>query len=142
MKQFAARFPTAVVIGSDQVCALGPTILGKPATAARAEQQLAQLAGRTHRLLTAVAIVHRSGELAQNDEFLDDTALTMRPLCSDEIARYVAADQPLDCAGSYKIEGLGIALFQSVETRDATAIIGLPLLELSTLLRRLGYALP
>lgn len=122
------------MIGSDQVATLDGAILDKPGTAAVAHTQLQRLQGQEHQLLTAVAIVHPGGLC----EFLDATFLRMRPLTTAEIERYVAADQPLDCAGSYKIEGLGIALFQRVrrgpdgdprvaaaEARAGTAALGL-----------------
>lgn len=134
-----ARFePDAVVIGSDQVVALGDRILGKPGSAERAVAQLLELAGRTHHLLTAVAIAQH-GELV---EWVDDTALTMRALTRAEAERYVAADSPLDCAGAYRIESLGIALFDRITSDDATAIVGLPLLRMSAELRSLGFLIP
>lgn len=124
----------AVVLGSDQVCALGAERLGKPGSVARACDQLARLAGRTHELITAVAIVHGGGV----DEFVDRTRLTMRRLGRAEIEAYVAQDEPLDCAGSYKLEAAGIGLFERIESADWTAIEGLPLLATAAVLRRLG----
>jgi septum formation protein len=134
----AVRRPDAIVIGSDQGACLDGTMLDKPGTAANAIAQLTALAGRTHELRTAVAIVHAHGLV----EWTDVTRLTMRALAREEIERYVAAEQPLDCAGSYKIEGLGIALFERIESEDQTAIQGLPLLRLSAELRRLGLSVP
>lgn len=134
----AARHPDDVVIGSDQVAALDDEVLDKPGTAERAVDQLRRLRGREHRLMTAVALV-RDERLI---EFHDITRLTMRDLSDREIERYVAAEQPLDCAGSYRIEGLGITLFERIDTRDQTAIVGLPLLRLSEALRALGFPLP
>lgn len=134
----AALHRDAVVIGSDQGALLDGAMLDKPGTAANASAQLEALAGRTHELHTAVAIAHPGG-LA---EFAEVTRLSMRPLSPAEIARYVAADQPLDCAGSYKIERLGIALFERIDGADWTAIEGLPLLRLAAELRALGVALP
>ncbi len=134
----AERFPDAVVIGSDQVCAAGGDVLGKPGDAAGARAQLALLAGRTHRLITAVAVAHPDGVV----EFADETRLSMRALRADEIERYVAADDPTDCAGSYKLEARGIALFDRIESADHTAIVGLPLIALTGVLRELGYAIP
>jgi len=134
----AVRLPDAIVIGSDQGACLDGTMLDKPGTAANAIAQLTALAGRTHELRTAVAIVHAGGLV----EWTDVTRLTMRALAREEIERYVAAEQPLDCAGSYKIEGLGIALFERIESEDQTAIQGLPLLRLAAELRRLGLCVP
>jgi septum formation protein len=128
----------AVVVGSDQVLTLDGQILGKPHTAERAVAQLEWLAGRTHELVTALVVVHPGGE----EHHLDVARLTLRPLGRDAIERYVAADSPLDCAGSYKLEARGIALFERVEAPDPTAVTGLPLIALTTILQRLGFAVP
>ncbi|MBL8750595.1 MAG: septum formation protein Maf [Planctomycetes bacterium] len=135
----ARRRPGAIVIGSDQGACLDGALLDKPGTAANAEAQLQRLQSRTHELLTAVAFAQDGRVVA---EFVDTTRLTMRAFGADEIARYVAAESPLDCAGSYKIEALGIALFDRIECSDWTAIVGLPLLRLCAALRPLGVALP
>ena len=132
------RHPAAIVIGGDQAATIDGAVLDKPGTAALAKAQLQRLQGQEHQLLTAVAIAHPGGLV----EFVDATFLRMRPLDAAAIERYVAAEQPLDCAGSYKIEGLGIALFQRVTGDDQTAITGLPLLRLCQELRALGVALP
>jgi septum formation protein len=137
-RSLAADEPKATIIGSDQLVSLDGRPLGKPGTIERAAEQLARLAGRMHELVTALAVLHQ-GVLYQHR---DVTRLWMRPLTSAEIHRYLAADQPLDCAGSYKIEARGIALFSRIETQDHTAIMGLPLIALTTILRRLGYAVP
>lgn len=134
----AARHPQAVVIGSDQLAQIDGQVLGKPGTAAGAEAQLARLAGRTHELVTAVCIVHPGG----CERLTDIARLRMRPLDAAAIARYVAADRPLDCAGAYKLECLGIALFEQVACDDHTAITGLPLVWTSGVLARLGFAVP
>ena len=134
----AALHPSAFVVGSDQVATIDGAILDKPGTAALAVAQLQRLRGREHRLLTAVAINHPGGVV----EFLDVTRLCMRSLDDAEIERYVAQDQPLDCAGSYKIESLGIALFAGITAEDQTAIVGLPLLRLTAELRQLGWSIP
>ena len=131
----AARHPGAVVIGSDQLAHLDGAVLGKPGAAAGAEAQLASLAGRTHELVTAVCIVHPGGI----ERCTDLAHLTMRPLAAGAIARYVAADQPLDCAGAYKLECRGIALFSSIACADHTAITGLPLMWTAGVLRGLGF---
>jgi septum formation protein len=134
----AARHPGAIVIGSDQAATIDGAVLDKPGTTANAIAQLTRLQGRAHRLLTAVAIVHPGG-LA---EYVDTTTLHMRALSPAEIERYVHTERPLDCAGSYQIEKLGIALFDRIDGGDQTAIIGLPLLRLCVELRRLGVPLP
>jgi len=134
----AKDHPDALVIGSDQVATLDGTVLDKPGSAARAAAQLQRLQGREHQLITAVAIAH-GGEVAA---FVDVARLCMRMLSAAEIERYVAQDQPFDCAGSYRIEGLGIGLFCAISCEDQTAIVGLPLLRLCAELRQLGLAIP
>lgn len=130
----------ALVIGSDQVVDLDGEILGKPGTVEGAVEQLLRLAGRTHRLITAVAV--HDARAARTEVATDVHTLTMRSLDRDTLARYVAYDQPLDCAGSYKLETRGIALFERIqadpETADQTAIIGLPLMKTLVLMLRLG----
>ena len=134
----AARHPGAVVIGSDQLAHLDGDVLGKPGTAEAAEAQLARLAGRTHELVTAVCIIHPGGV----ERLTDLARLSMRPLAAAAIARYVAADRPLDCAGAYKLECRGIALFSAVACADHTAITGLPLIWTAGVLGRLGIPTP
>lgn len=126
--------PGAIVIGSDQVATIDGAKLDKPGTAERARAQLRLLAGRTHRLVTSV-VMARGDEVL---EHVDVHEVTLRPLTDAQIARYVAADAPLDCAGSYRSESLGVALFARVRGDDATAVVGLPLVAVTRLLARLG----
>lgn len=134
--------PQATIIGSDQLAAVEVdghwTILGKPGSRERAIDQLALLSGRTHLLVTAMVVIHRGARHRHTDL----TRLTMRRLDRDALARYVDADQPLDCAGAYKLEALGIALFERIDSADHTAITGLPLIALTRILSDVGYALP
>jgi septum formation protein len=130
--------PAATIIGFDQVAALGAEVLEKPGTADRAILQLEKLAGKTHVLVTAVAVVHAGSVL----EHVDVTRLTMRPLTRDQIERYVATDAPLDCAGSYKLEQRGVTLFERIESADHSAITGLPLIALTSMLASIGYPVP
>ncbi len=130
-----ASNPSSCVIGSDQVCAIGKTIYGKPVSRDGAVRQLQELNGKTHELLTAVTVTWPGGQTS----FLNTTRLHMRELTVEEITRYVETDLPLDCAGSYKLEEHGIKLFERIEMDDHTAIIGLPLVELSNVLLNLGY---
>ncbi|HEV3164163.1 MAG TPA: nucleoside triphosphate pyrophosphatase [Isosphaeraceae bacterium] len=130
--------PQATLIGSDQVVSFGGQAFGKPGSVLGAIETLAALAGRSHELITAVAVWHRGQVVTHTDR----TILHMRPLDREEIERYVAADQPMDCAGAYKLEARGIALFDRIETEDQTAITGLPLIALTTILRGLGYRIP
>jgi len=133
-----AAHPDAVILGSDQVPTIDGEVLGKPGSREGAVEQLCRLAGRTHLLITAMAIVHPGGVLRHTDV----ARLTMRPLTREQIERYVAADEPVDCAGAYRLEQRGIALFSSVDAADHTAIIGLPLIALAGMLAGLGYPLP
>ena len=132
--------PRAIIIGSDQVADLEGEILTKPGTAEAARAQLRRLSGREHRLLTAVCI--SAGGDQPILEALEVTRLGVRDLTEGEIERYVALDDPLDCAGSYKIETLGISLFDYQRGDDPTAVIGLPLMATSRLLRELGVPIP
>lgn len=134
----SVRHPDAVVIGADQVCDAAGSVFSKPGNSAAAEHQLSALAGTTHQLHTAVCVT--SG--VQSLEFVATARLRMRPLTVEQIRRYVSADRPFDCAGSYRIESLGIALFDEVECDDFTAIIGLPLIRLVTTLRSFGFQIP
>lgn len=133
-----SEFPLETIIGADQVVDLDGKILEKPETIEKAIDQLIELSGRSHRLATAVA-VWDEGRL---NTHVDITTLTMRALELSAIKRYVEADQPLDCAGSYKLESRGISLFDRIETADYTAIIGLPLMALTSMLRGIGYVIP
>ncbi len=125
-------FPDAVIIGADQMGEVDGEALGKPHTAERARAQLRRLAGREHRQHTAVAVHHRAS--GRTETMIDTHTLTMRALTDEEIADYVARDAPLDCAGSYRVESLGIALFEGIRGDDFTAVIGLPLTKVVTLL--------
>jgi septum formation protein len=129
---------SAVVIGSDQVVALGEEVFGKPGNAAAAQEQLQKLQGKEHLLITAVA-VHHGKDVA---EFVDVTTMRMRALDKKAIARYVERDEPLDCSGAYRIERCGIALFDKIQGEDHTAIMGLPLLKLAAVLRDHGFQVP
>jgi septum formation protein len=134
----AARDPGAVVIGSDQVIHLQGRTLDKPGTAERARQQLRAMAGATHRLVTGVAVIDgRDGA-----EYVDheDFRITFRDLEEAEIARYVELDEPLNCAGSYKLESLGVWLVDRLDGEDESSIVGLPLVRLARILRRIGVS--
>ena len=136
----AARHPGHVVIGSDQVAVRGTEVLGKPGTADRCAEQLARSSGQEVAFLTAVHVV--DGRHGRSESHLDRTLVCFRALTPDEISRYVAADHPLDCAGGFKAESLGIGLFERIESVDPTALTGLPLIWLSAALRRAGIPVP
>ncbi len=136
----AGANPEALVIGSDQVAELDGQVLGKPGDAARAAAQLRASSGREVRFHTGVALVRES------DGFealaVEPFRVRFRELDDAEIGRYLALDEPFDCAGSFKSESLGIALFESLEGDDPTALEGLPLIRLCAQLRRAGLAVP
>jgi septum formation protein len=141
----SAKNPEAWVIGSDQVAVRvdpvqGELILGKPGTAARCMDQLRGCSGQTMSFLTAVAVVRHQDDSAF--EFVDTTRVKFRALDEATIERYVALESPLDCAGGFKSEGLGITLCESIDSVDPTALIGLPLISLSRVLRGVGFELP
>jgi septum formation protein len=130
----------SVVIGSDQVAELDGTLLDKPGTAARAREQLLASSGRQVDFHTAVCVLDtRDG---RRHVHVDHTCVRFRRLQEKEIARYVEREQPFDCAGSFKCEGLGISLFEGIDNTDPSALIGLPLIALARLLRGCGIALP
>jgi len=135
------RQPGAVVIGSDQVAVRDNEVLGKPGTEVAAIEQLSRSSGAPVEFLTAVAVI--DGRHAESDPLihLDITRVQFRPLELAEIESYVARDKPLDCAGGFRCEGLGIALFERIDSRDPTGLIGLPLIWLSAALRELGFKL-
>lgn len=134
----AAVEPQAVVIGSDQVAEVDGLILGKPGSAEAAVAQLERLQGREHRLITAMTVIAPGG----SQHHTDITRLQMRPLDRAALQRYVARDQPLDCAGAYKLEAGGITLFARILSDDHSAITGLPLLALTRIVHQLGLRLP
>jgi septum formation protein len=134
----ARNRPEATVIGGDQLAEIDGAILGKPGSEEAAVRQLERLAGKTHALITAMAVASGGAIHAHTDV----TRLSMRALDRAALTRYVAIDRPLDCAGAYKLESLGIALFERIESEDWSAVTGLPMLALVSILSRLGHALP
>ena len=136
----ARQHPGAVVIGSDQVADLAGEPLGKPGQHERAVQQLRQMRGQTVVFQTAVAVVCAATGFEQVD--LAPVEVRFRDVTDDEIERYLRAEQPYDCAGSAKSEGLGIALLDAIHSDDPTALIGLPLIRTCRMLRAAGLVLP
>ena len=126
------------VIGGDQVACLGDEVLGKPGTFEKACNQLMKMQGKTHRMITAICVVHRGHKYP----LLDITDITMRSLTREQIENYVRMDNPLDCAGSYKIEKSGMILMENIKCQDFSAIQGIPLIQLVKLLTKLGYNIP
>ena len=136
----AKLHPEAVVIGSDQVADLAGQPLGKPGTHERAVQQLRQMRGQTVIFQTAVATVCQASGFEQVD--IAPVEVRFRDLSDEEIERYLRAEQPYDCAGSAKSEGLGIALLDAIDSDDPTALVGLPLIRTCRMLRAAGVVLP
>lgn len=129
----------ALVIGSDQVAALDDTVLSKPGGHERAAQQLTACSGHTVTFYTAVALLCTASGLCE--QHTDVTRVNFRTLSRAEIDAYLEADQPWDCAGSFRAEGRGSILFESIDNRDPAAIIGLPLIWLAGALTRAGLKL-
>ena len=135
----AALHPEAVVIGSDQVADLAGQPLGKPGEHARAVAQLRQMRGQTVIFQTALAVVCLASGFEEVD--LAEVRVVFRDLSDEDIEAYLQAEKPYDCAGSAKSEGLGIALLESIDNDDPTALIGLPLIRTARLLRKAGVKL-
>ncbi|MFP4251015.1 MAG: Maf family protein [Guyparkeria sp.] len=131
----AERHPSAVVLGSDQLLAWGGGILGKPGDGATARRQLAEIAGESIVFHVAVSVACPDGRFLDWHETVE---VRMRPLSEEEIARYVEIEQPFDCAGSMRSEGLGACLVEHMDNRDPSAILGMPLIATARLLREAG----
>ena len=138
-KAVAALHPNAVVIGSDQVADLNGEPLGKPGTHERAVVQLQRMRGQTVIFQTAVSVVCQASGFEQTE--LAQIKVRFRELSDAEIEAYLRAEEPYDCAGSAKSEGLGIALLDAIDNDDPTALIGLPLIRTARLLRAAGIDL-
>lgn len=136
----ALRYPDSVIIGSDQVAVRGATILGKPGSMEAAIAQLKAASGAQIVFQTAVHVIIPQHQ--RHEAHVDTTVVKFRNLSDEEISRYVEAEKPLDCAGSFKAEMLGITLFERIDSHDPTALTGLPLIWLAGALRRAGFQLP
>ncbi|NVK21730.1 MAG: septum formation inhibitor Maf [Kangiellaceae bacterium] len=138
----AINQPKAIVIGSDQICVLDGQILGKPGSKDKAIEQLTACSGKSVYFYTSLCIIDSSQQPLEPSEItVVTTKVQFRELYVSEIERYIEREQPLDCAGSFKCEGLGIALFEAIESKDPTALIGLPLISVAKSLRRLGITI-
>jgi septum formation protein len=136
----ATRHPDCVVIGSDQLALRGHEVLGKPGTVERCRQQLQQSSGQEVQFLTAVHLI--DGPQRRTESHVDRTTVRFRELSDAEIDRYIKVDNALDCAGGFKAESLGIALFERIESEDPTGLTGLPLVWVCGALRRAGISAP
>lgn len=135
-----AQFLQHLIIGSDQVAVLDGQILGKPSTAAAAIAQLTAASGRSVTFYTGLCLLDSASGTIQVD--CVPFTVHFRTLSPAQISRYIEREQPLDCAGSFKSEGLGISLFRATEGEDATSLIGLPLIRLCDMLSQAGIIIP
>lgn len=135
-----AHYPNALIIGSDQCAVLGEQVLGKPHTHERAIEQLQASSGRTVEFLTGLCLYDSASKTFQLEVI--PFQVEFRELSTVEIDNYLHREQPYNCAGSFKSEGLGISLFKRMRGDDPTALIGLPLIRLCTMLREQGYLIP
>ena len=135
-----AAFPDALIIGCDQVAVVGATLLDKPGTHARAVEQLMRMSGKPVAFHTALCLLN--ARTLRRQSAIVPVTVHMRELGMDQIERYLRAERPYDCAGSARIEGLGIALVARLEGDDPTALIGLPLIRLCDMLKSEGVELP
>jgi septum formation protein len=136
----ASQYPEAVIIGGDQVAALGTRVLRKPGNASNCREQLRQLSGSAAEFHTACTV--RCVSAALELTHVDTTTVALRSLANAEIDRYIEREQPFDCAGGFKAEALGITLFERMDSHDPTAIVGLPLIWLAGALRSAGFTVP
>lgn len=132
--------PHHLIIGSDQVAVLGSQILGKPHTLERAREQLMAASGNSVTFLTGLSLLNSATGQEQTD--CAPFTVHFRPLSEAQIMRYLTTEQPFDCAGSFKAEGLGISLFRSTEGSDSNSLIGLPLIRLVDMLQASGIDIP
>jgi len=132
--------PQHLIIGSDQVAVLGTQILGKPHSLERAREQLLSASGKSVTFLTGLTLLDSATGQQQTDCI--PFTVHFRPLGEAQIMRYLTAEQPFDCAGSFKAEGLGISLFRSTEGNDSTSLIGLPLIRLVDMLHAFSVDIP
>jgi MAF protein len=139
-RALAERYPDHLIIGSDQVAVRDGTILGKPHTLERAKQQLLSASGGSVKFLTGLALLDSMNDRLQVD--CVPFTVHFRTLDEARIERYLKAEQPYDCAGSFKAEGLGISLFRSTEGEDVTSLVGLPLIRLVDMLMIEGVEIP
>ncbi|GLK91618.1 Maf family protein [Pseudomonas turukhanskensis] len=139
-RALCAAYPQHLIIGSDQVAVLGEQILGKPHDFERAHRQLSNASSTSVTFLTGLTLLNTTSGHCQVD--CVPFTVHFRELSSERIARYLHAEKPYDCAGSFKAEGLGVSLFRATEGSDATSLVGLPLIRLVDMLLREGVEIP
>ena len=136
----STQMPSAVVIGSDQLAAFDNQVIGKPGSMENARRQLSSFSGCQVLYLTSFAVMDSEGRRSVLETV--ETIVNFRKITAEEIDRYLELDEPFDCAGSFKSERAGISLFESIQSDDPTALIGLPLIRLCAALRKFGFKLP
>ena len=136
----AKQSPNSIVIGSDQTAVFNNLPIGKPHTFDKAVEQLTLFSGQTITFYTGLSVINTATQ--QTYEAMDITKVHFRELSTESIKNYIEIEQPLKCAGSFKSEGLGITLFNEIESKDPNALIGLPLIELTTIFQKMGFTLP
>lgn len=139
-KEIASRFPNSLIIASDQSATYQDQPIGKPHTMENAVKQLQQFSQQTITFYTGLTVINTAS--SQQFEYMDTTQVHFRKLSAEVIKNYLDIEQPLNCAGSFKSEGLGITLFEKITSTDPNALIGLPLIELTSIFYKMGYALP
>lgn len=135
-RKLATKFPNHLIIGSDQIATLDDTIIGKPGKHEAAIKQLTSFSGRSVKFITSICL-HNS-ETGKSQQSIDSYTVKFRTLSTAQIESYLRKEQPYDCAGSFKSEGLGICLFETMEGKDPNTLIGLPLIELTRMLSNEG----
>lgn len=143
-RALAQNYPEHIIIGSDQVAVLDQQIIGKPLHAEGAFKQLHAASGRSVTFLTALAVIdtRKTSNTLREQVACVPFTVHFRTLSDAQILRYIDKEQPFDCAGSFKSEGLGVSLFQAIEGTDATSLVGLPLIRLCDMLNTCGIAIP
>ncbi len=129
-----------IIIGSDQSASFQGQAIGKPYTHSKAIQQLADFSGECVCFYTGLAVIDQAGDKIY--QTVDETRVYFRKLSAADIENYLLIEEPYQCAGSFKSEGLGITLFEKIESQDPNALIGLPLIELTGILKQIGIQLP
>lgn len=139
-QEIAQRFPDSIIIASDQCAVFQNTPIGKPHTMQNAIKQLQQFSQEAITFYTGLVVINTATQ--QQFERMDTTQVHFRALSQEVIESYLEIEQPLNCAGSFKSEGLGITLFEKITSKDPNALIGLPLIDLTDIFYQMGYSLP
>jgi MAF protein len=139
-QEIANNRPNAIIIGSDQTAVFNDLPVGKPHSVENAIKQLSNFSGQCITFYTGLVVINTTTQ--QTYQAMDVTKVYFRNLSENVIRNYIEIEQPLNCAGSFKSEGLGITLFKRIESNDPNALIGLPLIQLTDIFYQMGYPLP